>query len=166
MKNINNMNHNAKKSTLIIALLTIFSTISFSQSNTEEMDFYQSIFGMGKKQAVAEFLQLGNDDPFWSIYDEYETKRKEWGKKRIVLLNDYATNYLTLTDEKTSELIEQSISQRKQLDKLIVSYYKKVKKGNGAKVAAQFYQFENYILEAIRMAIMEELPLIGEFDDN
>jgi hypothetical protein len=156
----------AKRSALLIAFFMFFSTISFSQSNTEEIDFYQSVFGMGKKQAVAEFLQLGNDDPFWSIYDEYETKRKEWGKKRIALLNDYADNYLTLTDEKTSELIEQSISQRKQLDKLIVSYYKKVKKGNGAKVAAQFYQFENYILEAIRMAIMEELPLIGELDEN
>ena len=72
MKNINSMNHNAKKSTLIIALLTFLTTVSFSQSNTEEIDFYQSIFGMEKKQAVAEFLQLGNDDPFWIIYDEYE----------------------------------------------------------------------------------------------
>jgi hypothetical protein len=166
MKKTNHMIQYAKKSALLLAFLTFFTTISFSQSNTEEMDFYQSIFGMGKKQAVAEFLQLGNDDPFWSIYDEYETKRKELGKKRIALLNDYANNYLTLTDEKTSELIEQSISQRKQLDKLIVSYYKKVKKSNGAKAAAQFYQLENYILEAIRMAIMEELPFIGEFDDN
>ena len=166
MKKSNDMIPYAKKSALVIALLTIFTTISFSQSNTEEVDFYQSIFGMGKKQAVAEFLQLGDDDPFWSIYDEYETKRKEWGKKRIDLLNYYADNFLTLTDEKTSELIEQSISERKQLDKLIVSYYKKVKKSNGAKAAGQFYQFENYILEAMRMAIMDELPFIGEFDDN
>jgi hypothetical protein len=166
MKNNNNLIQCAKRSAFLIAFFTFFTTISFSQSTTEEIDFYQSIFGMGKKQAAAEFLQLGNDDPFWTIYDEYETKRKEWGKKRIGLLNDYANNYLTLTDEKTSELIEQSISQRKQLDKLIVSYYKKVKKSNGAKAAGQFYQFENYILEAMRMAIMEELPFIGEFDEN
>ena len=166
MKNINNMNHYAKKSTLIIALLTIFTTISFSQSNTKEIDFYQSIFGMEKKQAITEFLQLGNDDPFWNMYDEYEKERKELGKKRIEILNNYAANYLTLTDEKASELIEQSISQRKKIDKLIVTYYKKVKKGNGAKVAAQFYQLENYILVAIRMTIMEKVPFIGEFDDN
>ena len=56
MKNIKNMNHNAKKSTLIIALLTIFTTISFSQSNKKEIDFYQSIFGMEKKQTFADFL--------------------------------------------------------------------------------------------------------------
>ncbi len=58
MKKSNDMIPYAKKSALVIALLTIFTTISFSQSNTEEVDFYQSIFGMGKKQAVAEFLQL------------------------------------------------------------------------------------------------------------
>ena len=56
MKNSKNTNHNAKKSTLIIALLNIFTIISFSQSNKEEIDFYQSIFGMEKKQAFADFL--------------------------------------------------------------------------------------------------------------
>ena len=166
MKNINNMNHYAKKSVLLIALLTFFSTFSFSQTNTEVIDFYQSIFGMEKKQAITEFLQLEENDPFWNIYDEYEKERKELGKKRIEILNNYAANYLTLTDEKASELIEQSISQRKKIDKLIVTYYKKVKKGNGAKVAAQFYQLENYILVAIRMTIMEKVPFIGELDDN
>ena len=166
MKKTNDLTRYTKKSALLIALLTFFSTISFSQSNTEEIDFYQSIFGMEKKQAVAGFLQLDNNDPFWNIYDAYETERKELGKKRIDLLTDYADNYLTLTDEKTNELIEQMISQRKQLDKLINSYYKKVKKENGAKVAAQFYQLENYVLVAIRMTIMEEIPFIGEFDDN
>ena len=73
---------------------------------------------------------------------------------------------MTLTDEKTDERIEQMISQRKQLDKLINSYYKKVKKESGAKVAAQFYQSENYILVAIRSSIVEEIPFIGEFDNN
>jgi hypothetical protein len=166
MKKMKDMIHYAKKIALLIALLTFFSTISFSQTNTEEIDFYQSIFGMEKKQAMTEFLQLDENDLFWNIYDEYEKERKELGKKRIEILNNYATNYLTLTDEKTNELIKQSISQRKKIDKLIVTYYKKVKKGNGAKVAAQFYQLENYILVAIRMTILEKVPFIGEFEKN
>ena len=166
MKKIKAMIPYAKKSVLLIALLMFFSTFSFSQTNTEEIDFYQSIFGMEKKQAVAEFLQLEENDPFWNMYDEYEKERKELGKKRIEILNNYAANYLTLTDEKTNELINQSISQRKKIDKLIVTYYKKVKKGNGAKVAAQFYQLENYILVAIRMTIMEKVHFIGEFDED
>ena len=166
MKKIKPMIPYAKKGVLLIALLTFFSTFSFSQTNPEEIDYYQSIFGMEKKQAMTEFLQLEENDPFWNMYDEYEKERKELGKKRIEILNNYATNYLTLTDEKASELIDQSISQRKKIDKLIVTYYKKVKKGNGAKVAAQFYQLENYILVAIRMTIMEKVPFIGEFDEN
>ena len=166
MKKIKAMIPYAKKSVLLVALLTFFSTFSFSQTNTEEIDYYQSIFGMEKKQAMTKFLQLEENDPFWNMYDEYEKERKELGKKRIELLNNYANNYLTLTDEKTSELIEQTISIRKKVDKLIVSYYKKVKKGNGDKVAAQFYQLENYILVAIRLTILEDMPFIGELDEN
>ena len=166
MKKTKDMMHYAKKSVLLVALLMFFSTFSFSQTNTEEIDYYQSVFGMEKKQAITEILQLKENDTFWNIYDEYEKERKELGKKRITLLKDYANNYLTLTDEKTSELIKQTISIRKKVDKLIVSYYKKVKKGNGPKVAAQFYQLENYILVAIRLTILEDMPFIGELDEN
>ncbi|MNC99020.1 hypothetical protein D3C83_171650 [compost metagenome] len=49
-------------------------------------------------------------------------------------------------------------------DKLIASYYKKIKKGSGVKAAAQFFQFEHYVLSKIRAELMEQIPLIGEFD--
>jgi len=148
--------------TLILA--TVFCISANAQSNKEETEFLQSILGMEKKAVVAEFLKIESSNPFWAIYDEYETKRKEIGKERLKVLSEYVENYDNLSEAKYDEVIASMISLRKSNDNLIDSYYKKIKKASGSKIAAQFFQLENYFLSEIRSAIMEEIPYIGEFD--
>ena len=78
-----------------------FFGLSFTanaQSNKEEVDLMQAVFGMDKKEMIAGFLQLDEANPFWAIYDEYETERKELGKQRIDLIMKYAENYANLSD--------------------------------------------------------------------
>jgi hypothetical protein len=154
------------KKTLLTTLMVAITCFAFSQSNKEEVDLVQSVFGMEKKSMAAEFIKLegAQKDAFWTAYDEYETKRKDLGKKRIDLLNKYASSYATLDDASTDQIIKDVMKLSDENDKLISSYYTKIKKGSGVKAAAQFYQFENYILSKIRAEIMENIPLIGEFD--
>jgi hypothetical protein len=140
------------------------SSMVFSQVQKEEIDYYQSIFGMEKKMVVAAFLDLEKDDAFWPIYDEYEKLRKELGQKRFQLIVDYAENYDNLTDEKTDELVKTNQAVRNGTTKLINKYYKKVKKASGSKTAAQFYQIENYFITAITAQIYSNIPLIGELE--
>ena len=47
-------------------------------------------------------------------------------------------------------------------DKLIGTYYKKMKKGSTVKAAAQFVQIESYLLSVVRSAIFESIPIIDE----
>ncbi len=150
--------------TAFLLMAFIFAGTSQAQSNKEETDFFQSIFGMAKKEVVADFLKIESTNSFWALYDEYETKRKELGKERLNVLSDYVENYDKLTDAKYDEVVASMISLRKSNDKLIDTYYKKIKKASGSKVAAQFFQLENYFLSEIRSTIMEEIPYIGEFD--
>lgn len=145
-------------------MIILSGQILKAQSNKEEVDLFQSIFGMQKKAIVAEFLDVENNDPFWTLYDEYESKRKELGKKRLDLLVDYAQSYDSMNDEKYDRIITQMISLRKSTDKLMDVYYKKIKKSSGSKSAAQFFQLESYFASEIRAAIMGEIPYIGEFD--
>jgi hypothetical protein len=152
---------------LASALFTVFAFVQTSkaQSNSEEADFMQSIFGMEKKAVVADFLEIESNAPFWALYDEYETKRKDLGKERLAVLTDYAENYDKLTDAKYDAVISSMIKLRKSNDKLTDTYYKKIKKASGSKVAAQFFQLEAYFSSQIRATIMEEIPYIGEFDN-
>jgi len=151
---------------LVFALLiaVTFGQTLNAQSGKEELELYQSVFGMQKKAIVAEFLKVSPDDLFWTLYDEYETARKELGNQRVKVLEDYAANYSSLTNEQYDVLIGDMISLRKSTDKLMDTYYKKIKKASGSKVAAQFFQIEAYFVSAIRLTIMEGIPYIGEFD--
>ena len=143
------------------------STISFAQTNKEEVDLVQSLWGMEKKEIVSQFVKLDgpSKDAFWKLYDEYEMERKALGRERIGLLEKYANNYATLTDDMTDEIMGDMISLGAKTDKLAASYYGKIKKAAGVKAAAQFLQLESYINSSIRAAILEEIPFIGELED-
>jgi len=137
-----------------------------AQSNAEEIDFLQSIIGGEKKEVVADFIQLEgtSSDAFWGLYDAYEVERKALGKNRISLLEKYASEYEGISDVETDNLVMEAQKLAKGNEKLINSYYKKIKKASGSKAAAQFYQIENYFQALTRTTILENIPLIGELD--
>lgn len=154
------------KKLLIVLFAFGVSMSAFAQSNVEDVDFVQSLYGKEKKTIMAAFITLEGPqaDAFWSLYDEYEVKRKELGKKRIALLNNYANGYLTLDDAATSKIIKETIALGAATDKLLATYHKKIEKASGAKSAAQFYQLEAYLLSTVRATILENIPFIGELD--
>jgi len=122
----------------------------------------QAAFGMDKKAIVADFVQLSDTqkDAFWTLYDEYETKRKEYGRERIDLLKQYAEQYMTMTSEQADTWTKKVMELQVKTDKLIATYYEKVKGVTDGVVATQFYQIENYILSMIRMSILQEVPFL------
>ena len=154
------------KHLFLFAALLISGT-GFAQSHNEEVDLVQSLWGMEKKDIVASFVKVdgASKDAFWNLYDEYEMERKALGKERISLLEKYAMNYATLSDDMTDEIMSEMISLGAKTDKLAATYYGKMKKAAGVKAAAQFLQLESYINSSIRAAIMEEIPFIGELED-
>jgi hypothetical protein len=148
-----------KKLALLFSALFMFALVN-AQSNKEEIELYQAAFGMDKKAVVAEFVKVdaAQKDAFWKLYDEYETERKELGKKRIDLLNQYADNFNKLTNEFADKWVVDVIDLGKKTDGLLTSYYGKVKKATNPVVALQFWQVESYILSVIRFSILDEIP--------
>ena len=149
----------------IFFLLAIcVSTAVSAQSNKEDVDLIQAAYGKEKKAIVAEFIQLegAKKDAFWKLYDQYETERKALGKKRIALLENYAANYGSMSDAAISKNIKETAALGLKTDQLISNYYQKIEKAAGAKAAAQFFQIEAYFLSSIRVAILENIPFIGE----
>lgn len=151
---------------LLFLVAICFSTVAFAQSNKEDVELIQSIYGKEKKTIVADFIKLegAQKDAFWKLYDEYETKRKELGKKRVALLEKYAASYSSINDATATEITKETIKLGAETDKLIATYHKKMEKAAGAKAAAQFYQIEAYFLSVIRASILESIPFIGELD--
>jgi hypothetical protein len=154
------------KKFVLTSVCVVFALVGYSQSNKEDIDLVQSVFGMEKKAMAAQFIKLegAQSDAFWAAYDEYEVERKELGRQRLAQLSRYADSYLTLDDPTTDKIITDMDKLQNASNKLVAKYYKKMKKAAGVKAAAQFYQFEHYILSKIRGEVMEQIPLIGEFE--
>ena len=150
------------KKYLLIVAVSFLTSLAFAQSYTEEVDLMQAAFGMAKKDIVSAFVQpsASESDAFWAVYDQYETARKELGKERIVLLEQYAKQYENMTSEQADAWTTKALALQKKTDKLIATYYKKVKVASDGLVATQFYQVESYILTGVRMELLDGIPFV------
>jgi len=151
-----------KKIALFIALMVV-TVLTYAQSNQNEIDLMQAAMGMQKQEAVAQFVHPADaqKDAFWKLYDEYEVSRKINGQTRIKLLEQYAAQYKTMTNEQAEAWMKEVIKLQQATDKLIVTYYDKIKKVTSPLVATQFYQIENFILSAVRAELLDEIPFVN-----
>ena len=150
-----------KKITLLLAAV-VFSLGAFAQAN--EIEMFQSMYKIEKKAMLMDFLKLNEEDAkvFWPIYEEYEAERVKLGSRRIELIQKYAEEYETLTDEQADALMIESFKIRNSEEKLQQKYYKKVKKEMSALRAVQFVQFERFVKTSIDNKLNSQLPLVGE----
>ena len=153
-----------RKLLLFVAGMIAAASFTYAQSNVEEIDFFQSIYGMEKKAIVEEFVQpkAENRVPFWEVYDAYEVERKALGKERIKLLTQFAEEFPTLTNEQADAWMKKVITLAKSQDKLVDTYYKKMAKATSPIVGMRFYLLESYLLSAIRYEILDAIPFPEE----
>ena len=86
------------------------------------------------------------------------------GRERLAILNQYADNYDSLTDEMASDLIYRGITNNMAIDKLIKKTFKQMSKSIPALKAALFVQLENYFMIEMQAEIQENILFIGELD--
>lgn len=150
------------KNYFLITMALFMVSFGYSQTNNEEIDLVQAAFGMDKKSIVTDYVNPSESqkEVFWTIYDQYETLRKELGKQRIDVLVQYADQYLKMTPEQANEWSLKAMELQKKTDKLIEVYYHKILIETDGIIATQFYQIENYILAMIRMELLHEIPFV------
>ena len=150
-----------KKLFTLIVLAAMFFGAN-AQSNKEDIDLIQSIFGKEKKAIVDAYMKISPDKAaaFWSLYDEFEAERKALGRERIQILDDYVNSMDNLTNDKASSLMNKAIANEAAMPKLYKKYYSKFSKATSAIDAAKFMQLEFYIQSLVRTRIQEEVPLI------
>ncbi|GAB3218652.1 hypothetical protein J0A67_03210 [Algoriphagus aestuariicola] len=154
-----------KKSLLfILALFTINIAGALAQSVDEEIKLVQEAFGKDKKSLIEAYMDLSPEKAaaFWPVYEEFEAARKEIGKERILIINEYIEKFTHIGDAEADELTTRSLKNDAALNKLYSTYYSKFKKATSAMDAAKFIQIEFYITNTIRNVIQQELPFVGD----
>jgi len=155
-----------KKITLFIVAILFFN-VSFAQDENHiksEIQLMQEAFGYEKMDIIKEFVDLNgtNANDFWKLYNEYEALRKEIGSEKMDLLYRYTTHKGAVSNTQAENLMKRVIPLRKNYDKLVEKYYKKIKKATNPLVAAQFYQIEHYIADGINFTILDMVDFIQD----
>jgi len=154
------------KKIILLSVCIVFAMASKAQSNTDEITFMQSVYGMQKKQLIEEHMKISEAQKaaFWKLYDEYEVSRKAIGMKRANNIEEYAKKYDVLTNENAEALVKASFGVQKDFVKLWEKTYKKMAKETSPLTATQFIQVEMYLENLVRQSLTDQIPLIGEFE--
>ncbi len=152
---------------LPLLLVCLVHTV-YAQVSDDDLKTIHRIFGKEKKAIVAEYMDFRNNtnDPFWSMYDQYEDNRKSLSRERLDILQDYTRLYNTMDDESATSLAKRTLANDVEYDRFYQRYFKKFSKILGGKNAAKFIQLELYFQNAIKASILNSIPFIGELEKN
>jgi hypothetical protein len=100
-----------------------------------------------------------DDAAFWPIYREYDLEMSKLGDERVALIEEYAHNYSTLTDEMAATVASRAIDLATKRDAALAKCYERVKSVLSAKTALRFLQVEHQLLLLIDLQIASSLPI-------
>ncbi len=148
------------KRLLLITLLGIATSVAYAQEAYVEL--LRSDVKADKVAIITDVMQLSADEGpvFWRIYREYEFEFSKLGDERLAMIKDFAAHFESMTDEKASELAEQSFKLEGQRTKLKKKYFKKLAKALSPITAAKFFQLDNQINMLIDLQVASALPLL------
>jgi len=152
---------------LLLLFAVAFSSAAFAQSTLkDDIDVVQSVYGKSKSELVTQYMGLSGTQAtdFAKIYEAYEAERKKLGEEKINLINQYATDYAALTDDKADVIVKGVLKNNSSYDKLYTTYYGKAKKAIGAINATKFIQLEIYLQTEIRSSLQNAIPFVGELE--
>ena len=147
---------------IALTALTGFNNTCSAQAEEDEVQLFQTMYGMEKRSLISEAMELSGDQEkaFWPVYEEFEKERRAVRKDRIALIKEYMEKYTTATDEQLDVIAKKALANESAFTKLESSYYDKMKKVAGSGVAFRWMQVERYLNTSIRAAIQDELPFM------
>jgi hypothetical protein len=154
------------KKVFLIVLVALTTGVFAQSGSKEDLDVIQGLYGKSKKELAAAYMEIpdAQSTGFWKVYDEFEAERKALGKVKVDIINEYATNYASLSNESADKIAKESLKNSADYQKLMAKYYSKYKKAVGALTAAKIIQFENYMYVTVLSEIQNSIPFIGEMD--
>lgn len=116
-----------------------------------------------RRSIFAANLALGPEERerFWAIYDEYGKEREPLDKERFSLLQRYAQSYANLSDDQAMGLALASGRLQVSEVELRLKYAATLRKKMSGRVAARFFQIDDYVTTAMRMNFLSGVPLVA-----
>ncbi|HET9694905.1 MAG TPA: hypothetical protein VFP48_11015 [Steroidobacteraceae bacterium] len=96
---------------------------------------------------------------FTPVYDAYQADRKKLMDRAVELLNSYASNYDSMTDDAAKGILKDWLKLQDDETALVKDYAKKMGKVLPATKVLRFVQIENKLNTVLRLPAVRGIPL-------
>ena len=133
-----------------------------SVTNLDE-DTYRYVVTEERRNVFAANLALGPEERerFWAVYDEYAVERVPLDRQRFSLIQRYAQSYATLSDDQAMGLALASGRMQISEVELRLKYAAILRRKMSGRVAARFFQIDDYVTTTMRMNSFAGIPLVS-----
>lgn len=129
-----------------------------------DADKLHYVLSTERKQVFERNMNLNEEQSeiFWGVYHRYEKEKEQLEKNRLRLLGTYIEKYATLTNDDVMKIVKQSGENQRADLALRQKYFHIYSKKLDPMAAARFLQLDDIVGMVTRLAILGNLPLIGE----
>jgi hypothetical protein len=159
------------KAKVVTSLFTIALTITFigivgsalaQDKPADNMEIVKEKIRTDKKLFIATNMQLTESEAkaFWPVYDAYQAELGKLMDREGKLIEKFAANYETMSDDVAKNLLDDSLSIDSNHLKLRQSYLAKFRGVLPDTKVARYYQIENKIDAVVGYELAKRIPLV------
>ena len=111
---------------------------------------------------VSANMQLADDqkEAFWSLCDEYQAGLRPLHERTVILIEDYAKNFYSLTDEQAKSMLDEALDIDGDSVALKKAFVKNARGKLPAKTVARYIQLENKLEAVVAYEMARQIPLV------
>jgi hypothetical protein len=138
------------------------SAQTVSMGNLDE-GMYRDMVTEQRRNVVAANVALGfaERERFWKIYDEYVKEREPIEKERFSILQRFAQTGAAMSDDQAMALALASGRLQIAEVQLRLKYAEELRRKMSGRVAARFFQLDDYVTTALRANSLQGIPLVA-----
>ena len=128
----------------------------------EEIRLTRVVIQAGRQAIVTEAMDLtpAEMETFWPLYREYRLEAAKVGDRVVALIERYAANYDTMTEEAANKLLSDFVKIERARADLKAKFLPRFKKVLPATKVMRFYQVENKMDIAVLNEMADQIPLV------
>ena len=132
--------------------------------STQDVDLLRKDLRAKRKELTAANLKLtdAEGERFWPVYDQYIKELIAINDKKFALIQDYADNYRTMTNDQALLFTRQWLDVDIASTQLRQKYVPIVAKVLDGRKAATFFQLDRRIAMMIELQVASQMPLVQQ----
>jgi hypothetical protein len=146
----------------VVAVIAVASPLAAqAQSVVDDQQQLLAQIQTDKRAVVLKSMNLDDAQmrAFTPVYDAYQADRKKLMDRAVELLNSYASNYDSMTDDAAKGILKDWLALQDDETGLVKQYAKKMGRVLPPTKVLRFVQIENKLNTVMRLPAVRAIPL-------